>query len=115
MPKPKGAPLMLSLYRRGIITGHEAANKIIHLAAVENDTAELINSLPSDLLAGVRQRVAEAPTTEQGWSGLISIYGGSFTSDYDTVASLALSEASYRAGIECLRCYFEQAASNASP
>jgi hypothetical protein len=111
MPKPTGVLALVSLYRRGIITGHEAANQIIDLAALEDDTAELINSLPSDLLAGVRQRVAEAPSTEQGWGGVVSIFAGSFTSDYDP----ALLQATHRSGVECLRCYFEQAASNASP
>lgn len=114
MPKPTGVHRLVSLHRRGVFTDREAVARIIDLAA-ERDPAELVAHLPSDLLTGVRQSVAEAPTTEEGWSGMIHIWGGTFTTapDYDPEAEQARLRAVHRAGVESFRSYFGRATADA--
>jgi hypothetical protein len=105
MPKVSDHQRLLDLYRRGVLTELEAANRIIELA-VESDVNELVSHLPPELLMRVQRAVAEAPTTEDGWGQLIYIWAGSNTPECDPEATRERMRAAHRSGIDALRRHF---------
>lgn len=105
MPKPTPVEFLLRMYRRGGMTDHEVVGRVIDLAA-ETDPSELISQLPADLLARVRRKLDEAPTTEEGWDRTLIIVGGTFDRDFDWEAAQSRWRSVYRSGVEALRSYF---------
>jgi hypothetical protein len=112
MPKPTSVEFLLRMYRRGGLPDHEAVSRVIDLAA-GTDAAELVSRLPEDLLAKVRRKLDEAPTTEEGWGNTLLIVGGTFDRDFDWEAARARWRSDYRSGVEALRSYFGREASGA--
>jgi hypothetical protein len=109
MPKPCDYQGVVSLYNRGILTDLHAVGLLIDLAG-HSDVGELVSSLPPELLAQVRQSVAESPSTDHEWDRTFSIFGGTYKRDpdYDPAKEQARLRAVYRVGIEALRRHFEE-------
>ncbi|MFO0956985.1 MAG: hypothetical protein U0800_05895 [Isosphaeraceae bacterium] len=109
MPKPTPVQFLLRMYKRGGMADHEAVGQVIDLAG-ESDPSELVSQLPPDLLAKVRRKLDEAPTTDEGWDKTLFIFGGSYGRDFDPEAAQSRWRSIYRAGVEALRSYFAREA-----
>lgn len=102
---------LLRMYRRGAMTAQEVVHRVIDLAA-EPDPRELVAQLPDDFLGAVRRRVAQAPTTDEGWAATVAIAGGTFVRGFDWDAERRRAGSRYRAGVEALRDCFGRASSD---
>jgi hypothetical protein len=112
MPKPTGYEGVISLHRRGVITDLEAVNQIIDYAG-ESDVKELVSRVPAALIVLLKERLATAPTSDEGWGRTIHIFGGTSprVPSYDREAEQVRRRAVYRKGIEALRFHFGTAGS----
>jgi hypothetical protein len=108
VPKPTGVQRILSDYRRPVITDLDATCELIDLAG-ESNPDEMMAHLTSVLLESVRQEVAEAPTTDEGWGRVFFFVAGGFTPEDGPAARPERSRAAYHAGVEALRRYFNRA------
>jgi hypothetical protein len=90
---------LLELYRQGAYTELEVAGYCIDVAD-STMAAELLRSLPPDVLRRVEERVDEAPTSEEGWASMELI---TFRSDPEPALSQAERVSRHRASIEAIR------------
>jgi hypothetical protein len=107
MPGPAGVHALLALNRRGVLTAYEFVNQFIDLAAAQADVRELVSPLPEELLVRVRQAVSDAPTTDEGWSDCLFIWGGVVLKELGPNYEAAMEQrrTNYRLGVENLRTY----------
>jgi hypothetical protein len=66
MSKPTRIEEVMILHSRGIVTDAEALNQIIDYAS-ESDVDELVSGIPARLIALLKERLAAAPTSDEGW------------------------------------------------
>jgi hypothetical protein len=91
---------LLMYYERGVLTPLELQNRLIE-AAVERSPEELAAVLPADILAAIRDRVADAPGDEG-----VYIFGGMLIPGTDPDEFFAERKRVYNEGCRRWRMYF---------
>lgn len=108
MPTKQSVESLIANWQAGMLTDGEMVTRLVERVKTEN-TAELLHGLPPAVLGILRECVAAAPMTDEGWNQMLYV-----ESDCGTKAPAererrhTAHRGDFRAGVESLRKEFER-------